>query len=554
MFSRMMQQLELACCVFLLSLCPAFAIAAGPTPGAVDETLPSAPAQELPTTEETISPPEPTPPVPAGGPQIKIKSFEFAGNSVISTSILQAEVAEYVGQSLTLLEIYAVADELTRFYRDAGYTVASVTVPAQNVTTGNIRFEVIEGRIGRILLDGNQMYNDAMLGKHIEDRLKPEVVLNNPELERELLLLNDLPGISTRVVVQPGARYGQSDLLFRSSEKRVNASVSFDNHGREELGTWRAGGNFNLNNPLGQGDRLGASLLHAQGGQLDYGRLNYSFPINTNGTRATLTASHYDYQVDTKDLGPLFVGTTLEGQGNYFSAGISHPLIRSRQQNLFLGAGISHTSTRQSGTFVLPGDESSAITLLDMNAYWNHQHAGGHAVTNVLGVVSTNFKSNSSGIEDNAQLFKLQVDGTHLRRLIWGWDLQLRARGVISPHTLVDTQKVRLGGPDSVRAYPAAEVAGDRGVEASVEFQYPFVWPEVGNGKFRLFWDGGIVYRTNPGAGVNRSSSLTGIGAGASFNIKPGITLDLLVAQPTHAQQASDGDDTRAWLVISGYF
>ena len=75
---------------------------------------------------------------------------------MIPADELRVIVAWYEGQSLTLFEIYSVADELTQFYRDQGYSVASVTVPAQKISSGTVKLEVIEGRIGAISIKGSK--------------------------------------------------------------------------------------------------------------------------------------------------------------------------------------------------------------------------------------------------------------------------------------------------------------------------------------------------------------------------------------------------------------
>jgi len=92
----------------------------------------------------------------AGGSQVPISRIDITGNTVIPADELRAIVAPYQGQSLTLFEIYSVADELTQFYRAQGYSVASVTVPVQKNSSGTVKLEVMEGGIGAISIRGSK--------------------------------------------------------------------------------------------------------------------------------------------------------------------------------------------------------------------------------------------------------------------------------------------------------------------------------------------------------------------------------------------------------------
>src|SRR3546814_17904889 len=65
--------------------------------------------------------------------------------------------------------------------------------------------------------------------------------------------------------------------------------------------------------------------------------------------------------------------------------------------------------------------------------------------------------------------------------------------GVYSPDPLVDTEAYSLGGPNTVRGFPSAEVRGDRGYFGSVTLRRPTF---IGNTQWagRVFVDEGKVF------------------------------------------------------------
>src|SRR5579859_4444750 len=131
------------------------------SPGQVKSTLPTqglapsqGPVQVTNTTPNAAG-------VAAGGTSILIKGFEIEGNSAIPSSELQVQIAGYIGKSLTLSELYDVADVLTRYYRAKGYGLADVSLPAQTLRDGVIRLQVVEGHLGKINIQGNTRTHDA---------------------------------------------------------------------------------------------------------------------------------------------------------------------------------------------------------------------------------------------------------------------------------------------------------------------------------------------------------------------------------------------------------
>ena len=365
------------CVVVLLALAMPITLSAQviPTPGVVQEQIRQQPA--LPPTTgqpqlDTPSAPAATTGVPAGGKQILIERFEIIGNTVISSEQLRQVVAPYEGRSMTLFEIYEVADTLTQYYRDHGYSVASVTVPAQKVGSGTVKLEVIEGRIGALKVDGNHAYNQAFLESHVTGAAVGDVIAEKA-LERDLLLLNDLPGLSAKAVVAPGAEFGDSNLTIRTEEKRFDATTRLNNYGRTSIGEWKIEGDFSVNAPLGVGDRFDFNVVHATGGKLDYFNFRYSAPILFSGTRASIYFSRNDYNVDSGELPFALRALDLSGDGDNFGFSIFHPLIRSRKQNLYIGIAYDRVITRQL-TRGLGIKTKADISLMNLNLLYSRVH------------------------------------------------------------------------------------------------------------------------------------------------------------------------------------
>jgi hemolysin activation/secretion protein len=532
-----------------------------PTPGAVQEQL--RPRATVPSTPSgTVqSPPAPSAAagVPAGGPQVQVQRFEITGNSSIPTETLHAVVAPYEGKAMTLLEIYDVADLVTRHYRTAGYTLASAFVPEQEVSSGVIRLEVIEGRLGEVRVEGAKRLRPGFVRWQLNELKTGEVVRDAP-LTKEALLLNDLPGVEAQAVLLPGSAFGSSDLVVKARERWLDGSVGYDNYGRESIGEERLTGQLGLNGLLGVGDRLDVSAVYAEADLLHYGRLAYSVPVSPWGTTAQVYYSSYDYAVDSKKLGPGFSVLDIDGEGDNFGVNFQHPVWRSARKNLFVGLGYDRTVTFQEET-TFGSEFKQHIGVAALSALFDYVGTD-RSYSTASASLRTNFQGNERDtvlrtLDNNAQAARLQLDLSHWRPVWRELSALLRFSGVLTPDPLLDTEQFRLGGPASVRAYPSSELAGDEGFFASLELQHPVrMFPGLSGQVVKAFVDTGRVYRKNHNLlGVEASESLSGVGLGYQAVAFGRATVDATLAYPLGQHESSDDDDgLRFWTGVTVNF
>ena len=534
-----------------------------PTPGVIEEQFrqqkPAPAAAEPAPAVTTIKPPSPVAP---GGRKVLINRFEITGNTEIPLEELRAIVGPREGQELTLLEIYDLADEVTAYYRRKGFTLAAAFVPAQKISSGTVKLEIVEGRLGKIMPEGNQHYRDDFLRWQLND-LKAGMAVRTDPLDRDLLLLNDLPGLQAKALMQPGEEFGTSDMVLQTEERVAEGGLQLNSYGRDSVGLWRVQADAALNGLLGVGDRFDFAALYAEANLMQFGRMAYSMPVTPWGTRASVYYQRYGYSVDSKSLGKALSGLDISGEGEGYGAGFMHPLVRTKKQSLFLGANYERTFTRQDeATFNTAG--KSHLTLGRFSALYNYT-ADDTSLSTAGVTLSTNFRG--AGLEavptggfvvaNNRQTAKVEFDLTHVRP-VWK-DLTFLARftGVVSPDPVVDLDQFRLGGPNSVRAYPAGEVGGDEGYFLSAELQYPVqLLPVLVSQRVKVFFDTGTVYRQQARLlGVRETDSLSGAGVGFNAYAFRYFSIDVMLAHPVGAHSPSDSDSgVRFWTAVNARF
>lgn len=489
------------------------------TPGAVLDTL---------KRPQEVKPAEPLP-TPANEPAIRpnaapatlaktitVDRFEFAGNTLFSTDDLDATVAGYVKRPITLVELYEAADKVTEFYVRRGYTLASAVVPAQKVNEGTVRLEVIEGRIGTVRYEGLKRYEADDLNYFLDT--PSGRIYRADSFEKNLRLVDGLPGLDVRARLQPGEAYGSSDIVVQTTERLAEGVAFFDNGGSENIGIFRGGVQVTLNNPTGAADQLSLTTLRSEGGLLKYGAVAYSLPTGVGASRVNLSYGYAEF-----DVAGVFAGvggTNRTARGELFV-----PYLNTASDQLNLIAAVN--DTRADTTFSGVSFNPNQITVLELGGTYVHT-AANRAATQVALLIGSNFTGYDT-TDKSSQPLKIDLDVQQLTPLPW-YQLQLltRTQFVYGLEPLPDTQKFSIGGPSSIRGYAPSEARGDWGYLAQVTLRRSYLLgPVVATP--RLFYDAGVTRQHRldrfPPRGGPKELSLASYGLGGdlgyqNFNFK----------------------------------
>jgi hemolysin activation/secretion protein len=438
-----------------------------PTPGQVQSTLPTAPAApQLKGVPAVTTPSTGQAEIAPGGPTVTAQHFEITGDSVFPDAVLQAQIASYLGRPLTLAELYKAADTITKYYQDHGYGIARATVPEQEFSADTVKLEVLEGRLGKVSVEGSTRTRTAVIEKRAAD-FKSGQVYTDAAMDRSVLLVNDLPGVQAQATLEPGTDFGTADLVYKAQdEPEVSGQLSVDDYGRRDVGLFRFNAEADFASLTGSGDHLSANITHSEANLLNFGGLTYVLPVGPPGGMLTTDYNQSEYHV----VGAAF--DKLEISGTSKNAGVSYqyPSLRGRLENFYWGLGFQHagTATAAKGVTV----SQSNLNTAQFTFYYTKSHVDG-------GYYSLNGTFTSNGRKDygttpDAERARLELDGSYVQPFAGSWSLVTKATGAWSPDPLPDTEKYALGGPDNVRGFLSSEQRGDSGLFASGEITRSF--------------------------------------------------------------------------------
>jgi len=469
----------------------------------------SAPPDEV---DIGVDSPAPAAPSATGGQKVTLNAVQFNGNTHVDEAALQKVVAGQVGQAVDMGQLQELAYEVTVFYRKQGYPFARAYLPAQRMEAGVLKIEVLEGNYGKVAATSE----DPALAAAAQPFLAPlqtGEVIRGKSLERTVLIMSDLPGVTVRPVIRPGSEVGTGDLDVQATlSERFKGSVSYDNFGDRYSGRHRLLAQGAVNSPFMLGDQLTLSAM-ATNEKLYFGSIGYSMPLGTSGLRGDVGFAHSSYE-----LGEGFEALGARGDAEVFQAGASYPILRSNQANLLFVAHFQRKNLTDKYT-ALDIDNKKASNSFPIGLQFDARDTVLGGGVTYGGVTFTAGELKLGSYEQVAtdrltaraegSFSKFNLDLARLQVLPAGLTLFGRVQGQWSNSNLDSSERFSLGGANGVRAYPQGEAIGDEGLLAQFELRYdagmfvPYAFYDVGRVRVnRQPWTADDNHRTLSGAGV----------------------------------------------------
>jgi len=520
-----------------------------------EPTLPAAPATNETGLEQSISKDT------EDSKPFEITRIQLFGNSQFDTAVLHDLVKDAEGTSVTLGQLQALADRITDYYRGQGYPLSRAVIPQQEIDKGLVQIQVIEARLGEVSIDNTSRVRDRLI-ESTSKQLTTGDAIAQTELERTLLLLNDLPGTNASANLSAGKDAGTTDLnITASPAPALTGQVTLDDFGNRFINRQRVGAGLNFFNPLGLGDVLSLNVI-TTGKRMQYGSLGYSLTLNGAGTRlgGSYSALHYV-------LGDSIAPLRANGQAQTGDLWIKHPFIRSANKNLYGtlqynyadledridAASIKNDRHVKNWSAMLNGDFRDGLLGGGINSMSIQYTDGRVKFDDPIAKIADSVTANTTGSFSKWNINLNRLQAINAKTSLW---LSLSAQ--VAEDNLDSSEKMVFGGPFSVRAYDTGAVSGDNGSLVTIELRRSL-------GQFHglvqgvVFADAGHVEINDKqwaaATGKNKAS-LSGVGLGVNWFGNNQWTAKLFAATSTGSKSSltDEADNTIGWFSVSKGF
>ena len=536
---------------------PIVAIAAPPDAGQIlRDTKPATPLPPARQPEENLVPETAKPtaqPSPSDDVRVTISHFTFTGNVTFSEEVLHAAIADTENKPLNFGELMAVVDKVEAVYKKAGFFLAQAYLPPQKIKDGTIEISVSEGLIGQSRLEGESRIKPGVVYAYL-DKLPKGAAVKLTEIERQILLINDLAGSRATLDLQASDEAGKTDIVIaQKQDALITGRVEVNNHGMESTGKNRTGVFLNVNSPLKRGDRLNANWVRSENGDLASYGLNYDLPIGAQGFHINAGTSLAQYS-----LGGINSPLDASGTVRTYHAGASYSVLRSRNANLVFKLDAAHNDLGSHAAVTdssLNRDSFTNGLSATANIDWLDEWLGGGSNRAEIVVTGANLHLSATEKTDDSfntdgrygkALVTLQRDQTITSSVM----LQAQALHQIALKNLDSSEKFSIGGPTTLPGYASGEASGDEGTLLKLKLN----WRVRNDTALGLFADyAHIDLAHDPLAGTDNKRHFSDAGLSLDWQGTQGLTASMLVAWAGGEKpNPADNDRPRFWANV-GY-
>lgn len=462
-----------------------------------------------------------------------LTKINFKGNTVYSTAELENIYRPYYEKNISLKKLQDLTEEITKKYRNDGYVLSRAILPPQTIKNGIVEVQVVEGYISNVDIKGETGTSMYLLKQYAE-QIKQMKPLQFHTFERDMLLINDMSGMTVKAVIVPSKNIpGSADLTLVCERQIMTSYVSYDNYGTRYLGPQETTVGANFNSVFLPGDTNAFRVVGtAQTTQMMFYEYVHSNPIGIEGYRYTIGGNY-------TDTNPAFTLNDLDiiGHSLFMFMQLDKAVMRTRATNFITHGRFIYenvTSTLLGAPFYV--DRVRAVNFggkIDTVDSWHGLNYIGLDLEKGLLILGNQYNINESRPKGDPNYTKWMINVSRLQALGNRFSFLLAMTGQYSYNPLEASNQFSYGGPDFGRGYDPSEIIGDDGVGVKFEIRMDTApeWKLLNTVQYYMFYDGGAIWnRDNTDLPYRQSAFSAGVGA--RINFMPFLSGNVFLAKP----------------------
>lgn len=454
--------------------------------------------------------------------KIPVVSIVTDSSEILAEHEIRAITERLEGRTVGLDELQHAVDQINELYAEKGFITAKALLPAQTVTNGVVRIQLVEGRVGEILVEDNRYTRDSYFLNRIH--LKPGDLVRLGQIEDDMIYFNLTNDVQIRAELKAGKQFGTTDVVVKALEPSVRQVVLYtDNNGRTETGVYRLGLNAVHNSIFGLRHSLGFGALYSSG-SLGLS-VSYEVPVGTRGAKLGL---NYDGSKTHVVAGSLET-VDVDSLGTILGVKVTWPTVVQQQLRTQLSLGWQS----QRSDYFFSGANLVTTSLQKVTLGSTTQFIGSNQVVQV----QQSLTFGRAEIPTLRSFFKYTGSLTWQRALPSECLFTYRGVFQLSDDQLLPTsEQFAVGGVSTVRGFPEGARMGDKGYLVSAELSYPI--SQQVKGVFFLDHGAAFPYKGNDEP-IEGSDYITSFGLGANVRFTDSISGNFIVGMPARAEDGS---------------
>lgn len=408
----------------------------------------------------------------------------------------QATQARLTGKTITVEEIFNATADMETAYAQAGFILARVVLPAQELRDGgSLQIEVIDGFVEAV--------DTSTVPAPVRDRvtgLTAPLVgkrgLRLPELERQLLLAGDTYGIALGSALAAGATPGGTSLILQPEFRPITGFVAFDNFTSSDLGPVNLSAGVEFNSPFNLGETIYARLSGAPTGNHtnDVGSFFGSDPSLRTLSLGGVVPLGYDgltLNIEATDSRTAPDSQIAPSTSRFARSSVRlfYPFVRSRNRNISGQLTLDRQSDEQfliaaTGSRSPIYQDKTTVLRFAGDGFWLTESGAsieaGAVLSQGLDALGARTAADAIGGTPmsrqgaDAKFTKMVISGRYRRQLGDTYTFSLSGRAQSSfGDALLTGEQFGIAGGQELSGFDAGGVKGDSGFVTRAELSMP---------------------------------------------------------------------------------
>lgn len=510
----------------------------------------------------------------ASKPTFAITGFRVLGNTLLDARLVDELLLHFAGAEKSGEAIQQARQALEDAYHHAGYQAVRVLVPQQEITDGTVTLAVIEFKLGKIAISGNQYHDQDNILAAL-----PALVSGKPAssriLSENLRLANENPSRRLDVTLALGSEAGVVDARVNVQDEPPRKMwLTFDNTGNASTGRYRAGFAYQNNNLFNRDHAATLSYTTSPDHVSDVTQFSasYRLPLYSLGDSLDAIVAYTDTNAGATNTvaGPM----SFSGKGHIGSIRYNHYFPRAGEYASRFTAGLDYRAyinkcsvgdfgsagcgSAAADTTVHPvsltygGSWNKPSLIADFSAAVVHNLPGGVHGSDADFAAARPSPLGTGGA--SAQYSLYQLHGSLLFILPQDWRLRFLAKSQYTSDALISGEQIGLTGANTVRGYLEREAARDKGYVGSAEVYTPNLAPGLGmtDNSLRLlaFLDHARGWNVNLAGETDSTITAGSAGVGMRYDHRRGVSIRLDVGRASHGVGTTGAGDWRGHVSV----
>ncbi len=369
--------------------------------------------------------------------------------------------------------------------QDKGYVFANVTLFEPALAAGVLTYRVSAGKVGKVVVAGNRHYSEEQIRRTAG--LTPGQRFNYREFYDSLFGLNVKPDLEVDTTLDPvqdeNGRRTVDVALEVEDKPPLHVAVDISDAGSKTTSDWRMRTSVQHLNLTKHDDVLSFEWLTDPKQVHTSSAVSGSYHLPWGaGNALTLYAGWSE-----ADLDDVLPQLDIHGQGEFAGLRLSRIILDRAEFEVDTAVGWTYQSASSAidlaGNTFGSKDLAFSMPVFEMgfsskrdDAFSGRTYFRNTMMWSFAGDLGTSPKAEvrEQMANADADVFINRFRAARFQRIPnTECTLNLRLDCQYSNSSLVPALQRNVGGPDSVRGYNPNEVAGDSGVNATIEFRTP---------------------------------------------------------------------------------